>query len=277
MSEQDRTEDKPGRLKRLWRWFTLASVTPEADPVRSLSSFVVAVSTAILSFSTLRKLGQAIGLGDFPSYLFPIGFDFAVLAFTRAWLHPGLSKSTRNAAAAMAIFTITASVVGNSIEHLRSIKPGEPLWWTVTVLCFSALTPLVLGLVVHLAAMVGSDVRKRKADEEKALAKTRARVVAPVAVQPVVQEAAATGTDGITATVTAITGSPKERIRKVRADLLAGGGTIAHVSRKLPLGDVRDYSFAEVDRLALTNGYAKTVVPALEREEAEAHANGQDK
>jgi hypothetical protein len=268
MSEQDTTEKPPGKLLKVWRWFTLTTVTPEADPIRSLSSFVVAVSTAVLSFSTLRKLGLAIGFPEAASYLFPIGFDFAVLAFTRAWLHPGLSKSTRMTAAGMAIFTIAASVVGNSIEHVRSAPEHQPLWWTWTAIVFSALTPLVCGMVVHLAAMVGGDVRARKAEEERTANKQRARAsVVPVAQQQPLQ---ATGTDGIPgASVTAISGGRRERIRAVRDQLIAKGDTIAHGTRGLPLGEGTDHSYAQVDRLAGTTGYAKSVVPNLEKEEAD--------
>lgn len=290
------TEESIGRFARLWRWFTLATVTPEADPVRTLSSATVAFSTAVLSYSTLRDLGVAIGLAVFASYLFPLAFDAAVLAATRVWLHPALSKGTRRYGMFVAVFTIAASIIGNSLQHWRSgVKAGDPTWWTVTVISFSALMPFVLGLVMHLVAMVGNDVRKRKADEETKAAKSRARAAAPavpatVAVQreavaevaPVIEQQA-TGTDGApmpTATVTPIgvTGSPKERIKAVRKALLADGKTIAHVSRGLPLGPGGaddDVPFAQVDAKAHTNGYAKRVVPALEKEEAQEVSSGQ--
>lgn len=265
-----------GRLARLRRRFMMAAVSPEADPVRTLSSAVVAVSTAVLSYSTLRDLGIAIGLAVFASYLFPLAFDAAVLAATRVWLNPALSKETRRYGAGVSIFTIAASIVGNAIWHLRTgVKSGDSPWWISTVIAFSALIPFVLGMVVHMGAKVGNDVRRRKDDDLRAAARRSVKgaqqstaVVVPTADTV---ELAATGTDGATATVTSIHGAetPKERIRRVRDRLLAQGGTIAHGKRELPLTDGIDHSFAEVDRLAGTNS-AKKIVPVLETEEATA-------
>lgn len=263
-----------GRLARLRRWSVRAAVAPEADPVRTLSSAVVAISTAVLSYSTLRDLGVAIGLAVFASYLFPLAFDAAVLAATRVWLNPALSRETRRYGAGVSIFTIAASIIGNAIWHLRTgVKSGDSPWWIGTVIAFSALIPFVLGMVVHMGAKVGNDVRKRKDDESRNAArkdaKTGRQTASVVSTTADTVELAATGTDHAAASVTSIGGpdSPRERIRKVRADLLGRGGTIAHTARNLPLGDGNDYSFADVDRLAGTKGYAKKVVPALETEE----------
>lgn len=260
----------PGKLVRLWRWFTLADVSPETDPIRTMSAFVVAVATAILSYSTLRELSLAIGSTDFASYLFPLAFDAAVLTFTRTWLNKSLSKATRQTGKWFAILTILASIVGNSLWHWRTgVKAGDPSWWLWTVIVFSALIPLILGFVTHVLAMVGEDIRQRKADDAAALAKLAAKHAARPRAEDKPVELVATGTDGPIATVTPIgvTGSPRERIAQVRQTLLAAGHTIAHGRRGLPLGDGEDYSFAQIDRLANTNGYAKTIVPALEDEE----------
>jgi hypothetical protein len=277
---------EPGKLTRLWRWFTLANVTPEADPIRSLSSVVVAIATAVMSYSTLRQLGLAIGLDNFASYLFPLGFDAAVLAFTRAWLHPGLSTATRRTAATFALITIATSVIGNSLQHWRGgVKDGDPAWWTATVIGFSALTPVVLGFTVHMAAMVGGDIRKRKEDDArnaaKAASKSKTGVRAESTTAVVMADLLATGTDGVAipASVTPINaeGGPRDRIREVWLGLLSDGHTVAHSARNRPLGDGEDFSYAQVDKLAGTNS-AKKIVPALEREaEMTEAADGADR
>jgi hypothetical protein len=245
--------------RKAWGWFTLTNAAPEVDPVRTVSMGAVAVSTAILSYDTLRHLGSDIGLTDTASYLFPFAFDFAVLAATRAWLHPRLGRGTRTYAAAVAIFCMVATVVGNGIEHWKvGVAADSPTWWTVTVIAFASMAPLVLGLMVHLAAMIRADMRSRADRDSMAAAKVAARAAKPASQRAEVPiELEATGTDG-GGTVTNLDDSPASRIRKVYDRLIAENPDVrfGRGPGLVPL--------AAVDREAETNGHAKKLIPTWE-------------
>lgn len=260
----------PRWYQRAWGWFTLANAAPEVDPVRTASMGVVAIATAILSYDTLRNLGHDIGLAEGVSYLFPLGYDFAVLAATRAWLHPRLSSTTRAYAAAVAIFCLVATVIGNAIEHWRvGTKAGDPVWWTVVVIGFASMAPLVLGLMVHLAAMIRADMRARADRDDAAAAKVAARAARPQqqtqrAEQPA--ELEATGTDG--GTVTEIGESVSARIKRIYDRMVAENPDV-RFGRGPGL-----VSFASVDREAGTNGYAKNLIPAWEEKRLTGESDG---
>ena len=249
------------------------NVAPEADPVRTLSLGGVVLSTAVLSFSTLRELAMGIGLDKAASLLFPIGFDAAVLCATRAWLHPHLSARTRRYAAAVALFTIAASVAGNSIWHWHEMTTaGQSLWWVIVVISFSALVPLVLGLMIHLAALIQADGRARRVAEAAAAreaatvavaaaarvatrAATPARTRRPAApAEPVTPGELPPGVTDVSQMRTA-----RERITQVWKEARAAGETLTYV---------------EVDRRAGTVGYAKKILPRLIEEERAGQATG---
>lgn len=278
MSENADTPPQRVRgLRALKNWFLLTNVSPEVDPIRTLSVGVVAISTAILSYDTLRHFALAMGSSEFASYLFPLAFDAAVLGATRAWLHPNLSQPTRDYARRFAIFTIAASIVGNSIQHWRQAArrhieevarlvkdgfteeaanqvAGDFRWWAGVVIVFSALIPFVLALAIHLAALVSGDARKRKkGGATKAIAQSRVAAEASTL--------AATGTDDAVAAVIPLGEGTdkKDAIRRVLAQLRAEGRTFG------PGGEV---SYVEIDRLAGTNGYAKRCVPKILAEES---------
>jgi hypothetical protein len=255
--------------RKAWGWFTLTNAAPEVDPVRTVSMGAVAVSTAILSYDTLRHLGSDIGLTETASYLFPFAFDFAVLAATRAWLHPRLGRGTRTYAATVAIFCMIATVVGNGIEHWKvGVAANSPVWWTVTVIAFASMAPLVLGLMVHLAAMIRADMRSR-ADRDSAIAaKVAARVAKPQGQRAEVPaELEATGTEG-GGTVTDLGDSPTAKIRRVYDQMIADDPAV-RFGRGPGL-----VSLAAVDREAGTNGYAKKLVPNWEVERLSGENDG---
>ena len=150
------------------------------DPLRFAASLAVALACAVISYDTLHSLAHDMGFNTIGQILFPVGIDAAVLGFNRAWFNEHLSKGTRRYAAGSAVFFIAASVIGNGIEHARSVltewadrahrvpnwvpATSDYLWLTITMV-FSALMPLGLGLTLHLAAKIAEDVRARRAEE----------------------------------------------------------------------------------------------------------------
>jgi hypothetical protein len=280
------SDDSPPRgLRRLWGWFTLQNSAPEVDPLRSLSVTVAALATAVISYESLYNLAlRVIGLHITSARLFPLAFDAVVFGATRVWLHPRLSDGTRRYAAYVAVFTIVASIIGNAVWHVSDgVANQVSIPRMIAVIGFSSLIPLVLALIIHMGSLIRRDRRGREVADAKAAAEAQqraaeeaaeaqraaeeaaaraarrqAKVVTPSVIEsaPVPVQLEATGTDLATMLrpVTSIT-APKDRIRDAIATHLAANRTVG--------GRGSDVSWADIDRQAATNTYAKKVGPGI--------------
>lgn len=116
---------------------------------------VVALACAVWSFEGLRRLAEMSGVGEPLSWLFPITIDVAGAVGTRVWLANWAAKETRSYARALALATLTLSVVGNGLSHAMEAYNIVPHWTLIASL--SAVPPAVLAAMVHLAVMVSAD------------------------------------------------------------------------------------------------------------------------
>lgn len=111
---------------------------------------LVGLAAAASSFSGLFDLAFRTGWMQELCALLPLTVDAYAMTATRVWL----AKSTRNPAARRwakfnAIGAIAVSVAGNAIDHAVSAHV-IPLGWPLVV-AVSAIPPVVLGLLVHMA------------------------------------------------------------------------------------------------------------------------------
>lgn len=109
----------------------------------NVSLCVVIVAAFVLSFSSLRHLGELAGYGAL-AFLYPISIDAGALATCAAWLH----RKSRQAAVMMWCL-IAASVVLNATAHQLDATGSLPAWWLLT--CIGACPPAIMGTVIHLA------------------------------------------------------------------------------------------------------------------------------
>ncbi|MEV4917845.1 DUF2637 domain-containing protein [Streptomyces tirandamycinicus] len=110
----------------------------------------VGAAAAASSYAALQDLAVRTGWWMQLSWLLPLTIDAYAMTAVRVWL----GKSTRNDharawAKANAIGAIVLSVAGNAVDHAiaaRVIPVGWPL-----IVAVSAVPPIVLGLLVHMA------------------------------------------------------------------------------------------------------------------------------
>ncbi|AWI30418.1 hypothetical protein DDW44_17765 [Streptomyces tirandamycinicus] len=110
----------------------------------------VGAAAAASSYAALQDLAVRTGWWIQLSWLLPLTVDAYAMTAVRVWL----GKSTRNDharawAKANAIGAIVLSVAGNAVDHAiaaRVIPVGWPL-----IVAVSAVPPIVLGLLVHMA------------------------------------------------------------------------------------------------------------------------------
>ncbi|MBT2367146.1 DUF2637 domain-containing protein [Streptomyces sp. ISL-10] len=110
----------------------------------------VGAAAAASSYAALQDLAVRTGWWMQLSWLLPLTIDAYAMTAVRVWL----GKSTRNDQArawakANAIGAIVLSVAGNAVDHAiaaRVIPVGWPL-----IVAVSAVPPIVLGLLVHMA------------------------------------------------------------------------------------------------------------------------------
>ncbi|GAA4978145.1 hypothetical protein GCM10023205_52600 [Yinghuangia aomiensis] len=130
---------------------TTAHEPPARDWLLGFGMAVVVAAAAVASFAALRDLAMITGWHPRLAPLLPLCVDAYAMVATRVWL----AKSTRNERARRwakwnAIGAIACSVAGNAVDHALR---GGALWpLAVTV---SAVPPIVLGLLVHLAHLRG--------------------------------------------------------------------------------------------------------------------------
>lgn len=93
------------------------------------------------------------------SWIYGICVDLFAAAAVRIWMTAHWStKSTRNTARGWAFTTIGIGVLANSTYHvLDALNVHAPI---PIIILFSAVPPIMLGVVVHLAVMYGDDLRQ---------------------------------------------------------------------------------------------------------------------
>lgn len=111
---------------------------------------LVGLAAAASSFSGLFDLARRTGWLLWLCALLPLTVDAYAMTATRVWL----AKSTCNAyarrwAKANAIGAITVSVAGNAVDHAVAAGVFRMVW--PLVVAVSAIPPIVLGLLVHMA------------------------------------------------------------------------------------------------------------------------------
>lgn len=112
-------------------------------------TLIIASGLAALALSFNGLAGLATLMGIEPAPLFPISVDITTTAATIAWLAgEHASKSGR----ALALASITASVVGNAIFHFLELANGYALLASVV----AAVPPIMLAAVVHLGALLAT-------------------------------------------------------------------------------------------------------------------------
>ena len=145
------------------------------DPLRTLGVVAAAVAVAWLSYGKLHGLAERLGFDGAAAGIFPLGFDAAILGFTRAWLDQRLSGEIRDFARKAAKFFIGSSVVGNGVEDacaafdrwaatgVSAFSAGVGAWlWLLFTVVYAALMPLALGLLLHLVAKIANRNRERR-------------------------------------------------------------------------------------------------------------------
>lgn len=114
---------------------------------------VVAIAAAILTFTTLRDLAEAVGItGDFLglplAWLLPLTVDAAGVVAARVWLRGIGGGRAVPFARTLACCCIGLSVGGNAAQHAMAAYLVAPPWWVVVLV--TAVPPAMLGAVVHL-------------------------------------------------------------------------------------------------------------------------------
>jgi hypothetical protein len=112
-----------------------------------ISMAAVALAAAVLSFSSLARLGELAGYGAL-AFLYPVVVDAGAAASCAAWLHTRGRQPF-----AMTWCLLGISVVLNGTTHYLESTHTAPSW--ALVVAVAAVPPTVLGLCVHLAVGIG--------------------------------------------------------------------------------------------------------------------------
>jgi hypothetical protein len=133
---------------------TTASSAPGRDGWTWAGLAVVAAAAAVLSFDALRQLAEGCGLGRL-GWLLPVAIDAAAVVATRVWLSGHAGVRPARYARALALAALGLSVAGNAAQHFMTAYQLAPAWWLVVAV--SAVPPVMLGAVAHLAALLSAD------------------------------------------------------------------------------------------------------------------------
>lgn len=134
-------------------------MNPRRDWTTAVGLALVALSAAILTFTTLRDLAIACGitesfLGVPLSWLVPVTVDAAGMVAARVWLGGHGDARAVRAARALALVCIGLSVFGNAGQHgMEAFAVPVPWWVVVTV---TAVPPAMLGAVGGLVHLLGA-------------------------------------------------------------------------------------------------------------------------
>ncbi|WP_262063958.1 DUF2637 domain-containing protein [Streptomyces sp. STR69] len=123
---------------------------PRRDWLLYAGMGAVGLAAAASSYAALQDLAVRTGWWPWLSWLLPLTTDAYAMTAVRVWL----GQSTRNATArawakANAIGAIVLSVAGNAVDHAIASQVIAVDW--PLIVAVSAIPPVVLGLLVHMA------------------------------------------------------------------------------------------------------------------------------
>ncbi|MGK5544497.1 DUF2637 domain-containing protein [Streptomyces sp. URMC 127] len=127
-----------------------STATVRHDWPLAMGMGAVGLAAAASSYAALQDLALRTSWWPWLSWLLPVTVDAYALTAVRVWL----GRSTRNRTArawakANAIGGIGLSVAGNAVDHAAAAGV-IPVSWPLIV-AVSAIPPVVLGLLVHMA------------------------------------------------------------------------------------------------------------------------------
>ncbi|MCI3276253.1 DUF2637 domain-containing protein [Streptomyces cylindrosporus] len=127
-----------------------APEVPRRDWLLYAGMGAVGLAAAASSYAALQDLAVRTGWWPWLSWLLPLTTDAYAMTAVRVWL----GHSTRNAKArawakANAIGAIVLSVAGNAVDHAIASHVIAMSW--PLIVAVSAIPPVVLGLLVHMA------------------------------------------------------------------------------------------------------------------------------
>lgn len=114
---------------------------------------IVAGAAAVLSFAALRDLALMCGFGRRLAWLLPVAIDVGTALGSLVWLGRWAPVPARRYARGLALTLLSGSVAGNALGHGLAAYSARPHW--LVVVAVSAVAPVVLACVVHLAVRVG--------------------------------------------------------------------------------------------------------------------------
>ncbi|MET8808142.1 DUF2637 domain-containing protein [Streptomyces sp. NPDC004546] len=110
----------------------------------------VGLAAAASSYAALQDLAMRTGWWPWLSWLLPLTTDAYAMTAVRVWLgHSTRSTRARAWAKANAIGAIVLSVAGNAVDHAIASHVIAVSW--PLIVAVSAIPPVVLGLLVHMA------------------------------------------------------------------------------------------------------------------------------
>lgn len=133
-----------------------------ARPTLYVLLSIVAAAAAVLSFSALDGLARLCGFTPSLAWLLPVVLDAGAAAGSLAWLAPWTPPAARAYGRALALALLAASVGGNALGHGLEAFKVAPAWWVVVGV--SAISPAVLGALVHLTVVAGRPPARTVAD-----------------------------------------------------------------------------------------------------------------
>ncbi|MFI2077006.1 DUF2637 domain-containing protein [Streptomyces triculaminicus] len=124
------------------------------DVLLYMGMSAVGLAAAASSYAALQDLALRTGWWSWLSWLLPLTVDAYAMTAVRVWLGRSTrSQSARTWAKANAIGGIALSVAGNAVDHAASAGVIAVSW--PLIVAVSAIPPVVLGLLVHLAHLHG--------------------------------------------------------------------------------------------------------------------------
>lgn len=114
---------------------------------------VVATAAAVLSFSALADLAVMCGVPRRLAPLLPVAIDAGAGVACTVWLSRRANEEATRFAAWMTWSLLATTVAGNALHSGLVASDLRPVWWVAVAV--GAVSPAVLGAVVHLAVLAG--------------------------------------------------------------------------------------------------------------------------
>ncbi|MFC5719860.1 DUF2637 domain-containing protein [Streptomyces gamaensis] len=133
---------------------TATEVTVRRDWLSEAGMGAVGLAAAASSYAALQDLALRTGWWPWLSWLLPLTVDAYAMTAVRIWLGRATRNTTaRTWAKANAIGGIALSVAGNAVDHAAAAGVIAVSW--PLIVAVSAIPPVVLGLLVHMAHLRG--------------------------------------------------------------------------------------------------------------------------